>query len=428
MMTEELYTLFQKHPVISTDSRQIPQGALFFALKGEHFDGNEFAAYALEKGASYAIIDDSRFLVNDRCVMVENVLISLQQLAHYHRKQFHVPVLAITGTNGKTTTKELTCAILSKKFKVIATAGNQNNHIGVPITLLNINTETEIVIVEMGANHGGEIDALCRIAEPTHGIITNIGKAHLEGFGSFEGVVNAKTELYRFLIEKTGIAFINTANHLLVDHAKGLKFIGYDPGKINYPEAEHPETPCLSMEFSIHGQVMALSTKLFGRYNAENILAAICIGNYFGVKNSQIKEAVESYTPQNNRSQVLQTESNFLILDMYNANPSSMEPALINFSGSSHNRKVLILGDMLELGIESDAEHLHIMEMLEKLDFKEVFLVGPEFTRLNTKREWLCFQDVELAHLWLDHHRVMEAAILLKGSRGIKLENLMDLL
>ena len=428
MTTEELYTFFKEHPVISTDSRQIPAGALFFALKGEHFDGNEFAGYALEKGASYAIIDDSRFLVNNRCILVENVLVSLQQLARYHRKQFQVPVLAITGSNGKTTTKELTYAILIKKFKVIATTGNLNNHIGVPITLLNINPETEIVIVEMGANHGGEIDALCRIAEPTHGIITNIGRAHLEGFGGFEGVINTKTELYRFLKEQNGIAFVNTTNQSLVNHAEGMKIIAYDPEKLSYPPTELSENPYLNMEFTIHGQLMTLSTKLFGTYNAENILAAVCIGNYFGVKNAQIKEAVESYTPQNNRSQVLQTEFNFLILDMYNANPSSMEPALINFSGSSHNRKVLILGDMLELGNESDTEHLHILELLKKLGFKEVFLVGPEFTRLNTKREWLCFQDVELAHLWLDHHRVTEAEILLKGSRGIKLEKLMDLL
>jgi UDP-N-acetylmuramoyl-tripeptide--D-alanyl-D-alanine ligase len=429
MTVENLYSLFLQHPEISTDSRQIPEGAIFFGLKGDHFDGNEFAGYAIDKGASFAIIDDFRYRIDDHCILVKNVLASLQQLANHHRNQFRIPVLAITGTNGKTTTKELIHAVLSKKYQTLATTGNLNNHIGVPLTLLNLKLETEIAIVEMGANHPGEIDLLCRIAEPTHGIITNIGKAHLEGFGGFEGVISTKTELYRFLKSRQGIAFVNTGNPLLVQHTGGMKVIPYETIQItSIDEQIHPEDPYLKMGIKIDGQEIILSTKLFGRYNAENILAAACIGHFFGVEPEKLKEAIEFYQPQNNRSQVLQTRSNLLILDMYNANPDSMEPALQNFAGSPHIRKVLILGDMLELGSECDKEHQNILELIEKLGFTEVYLVGPVFTKLNTKREWLCFQDSELARRWLDYHRLTDATILLKGSRGIKLEKLVDLL
>jgi UDP-N-acetylmuramoyl-tripeptide--D-alanyl-D-alanine ligase len=429
MTVKNLYSLFLQHPEISTDSRQIPEGALFFGLKGDHFDGNEFAGYALDKGASLAIIDDSRYRLDNRYILVENVLASLQQLANHHRKQFRIPVLAITGTNGKTTTKEIIHAVLSKKYQTLATTGNLNNHIGVPLTLLKLKSDTEIAIVEMGANHHGEIELLCRIAEPTHGIITNIGKAHLEGFGGFEGVVRTKTELYRYLKSRHGIVFVNNDNPLLIQYSNGMKVIHYETGKTTgIDEQNHPEGPFLKMEIKIDEQEFTLSTKLFGRYNAENILAAACIGHFFGVEPGKIKEAIESYQPQNNRSQVLKTRSNLLILDMYNANPSSMEPALQDFAGSTHVRKVLILGDMLELGSECDKEHQDILELIEKLGFTEVFLVGPVFTRLNTKREWLCFQDSELARMWLDHHRINDAVILLKGSRGIKLEKLVDLL
>ena len=429
MTVENLYSLFLQHPEISTDSRHIPKDALFFGLKGDHFDGNEFAEYALDKGASLAIIDDTRYRLDNRYILVENVLASLQQLANHHRNQFRIPVLAITGTNGKTTTKELIHAVLSKKYQTLATTGNLNNHIGVPLTLLKLKPDTEIAIVEMGANHPGEIELLCRIAEPTHGIITNIGKAHLEGFGGFEGVVRTKTELYRYLKSRHEIVFVNNDNPLLVQYSNGMKVIHYETGKTtDIAEQNHPEDPFLKMEIKIDEQEFTLSTKLFGRYNAENILAAACIGHFFGIEPEKIKEAIESYQPQNNRSQVLKTRSNLLILDMYNANPSSMEPALQDFAGSTHVRKVLVLGDMLELGSECDKEHQDILELIEKLGFTEVFLVGPVFTRLNTKREWLCFQDSELARMWLDHHRINDAVILLKGSRGIQLEKLIDLL
>ncbi|MGA2823594.1 MAG: UDP-N-acetylmuramoyl-tripeptide--D-alanyl-D-alanine ligase [Bacteroidales bacterium] len=429
MTVENLYDLFLQHPEISTDSRQISEGALFFGLKGDHFNGNEFAGNAIDKGASFAIIDESRYYLDNRCILVENVLASLQQLANHHRNQFRIPVLAITGTNGKTTTKELIHAVLSKKYQTLATTGNLNNHIGVPLTLLKLRPETEIAIVEMGANHPGEIDLLCRIAEPTHGIITNIGKAHLDGFGGFEGVISTKTELYRYLKSRQGIAFVNTGNPLLVQHTGGMKVIPYETIQTtSIDEHTQPQDPYLKMEIKIDGQEIPLSTKLFGRYNAENIFAAACIGHFFGIEPVRIKEAIESYRPQNNRSQVLQTQSNLLILDMYNANPSSMELALQNFAESFYIRKVLILGDMFELGSECDKEHQNILELIEKLGFTEIYLVGPVFTRLNSKREWLCFQDSELARMWLDYHRLTDAAILLKGSRGIKLEKLVDLL
>jgi UDP-N-acetylmuramoyl-tripeptide--D-alanyl-D-alanine ligase len=428
MMVENLYNLFLQHPEISIDSRQLPEGCLFFGMKGEHFDGNEFAGYALENGASYAIIDDSQYGTDDRCILVENVLDTLQHLANQHRNQFRIPILAITGTNGKTTTKELIHSVLSKKYKTLATTGNLNNHIGVPLTLLKLRPETEIAIIEMGANHPGEIDLLCRITEPTHGIITNIGKAHLEGFGGFEGVISTKTELFRFLKSRQGTAFVNIGNPLLVKYTEGMKIIPYDCSEANFKDEQTDQIDSfLKMKIKINEQEIILSTKLFGTYNAENILAAVCIGHYFNVDPGQIKDAIESYQPQNNRSQILQTRNNLLILDMYNANPSSMELALQNFSKSNYKRKVLILGDMLELGRDCDKEHQNILDLIEKIGFSEVYLTGPVFSRLNTKREWICFQDSELARIWFDHHRLTDAAILIKGSRGIKLERVSDL-
>lgn len=429
MTIEQLYLLFLQHSEIVTDSRLVTSGSLFFALKGDRFDGNEYARMALEHGASFAIIDDSRYYIDDRTILVEDVLATLQQLANHHRTRFRIPVLAITGTNGKTTTKELILAVLSRKYKTLATTGNLNNHIGVPLTLLKITPETEIAIIEMGANHPGEIDALCHIAEPAYGIITNIGKAHLEGFGGFEGVVSTKTELYRYLGSHQGIAFVNTGNPILAGHSEGLNIIPYDTSLINITEKKiHPEEPCLTVEAEIDGMKLSVSTRLFGSYNAENIVAAACIGHYFEVGTGDIKEAIESYRPVNNRSQVVQTHFNLLILDMYNANPSSMDIALKDFAGSSHEKKTLILGDMLELGNECDQEHQLILDLIEQLGFNDVYLVGPVFTRLNRKRKWICFQDSELAKIWLDFHRILNNTILLKGSRGIKLEILVDLL
>ncbi|MGA3014486.1 MAG: UDP-N-acetylmuramoyl-tripeptide--D-alanyl-D-alanine ligase [Bacteroidales bacterium] len=429
-MTEEnIYELFLQHPDISIDSRHIAEGCLFLGLKGDCFDGNEFASKALENGASFAIIDNPKCKVRDKTILVENSLSLLQRLANLHRKHFNIPVIAITGTNGKTTTKELLYSVLSKNYKTLATQGNLNNHIGVPLTLLRVKSETEIAIIEMGANHPGEIDALCRIAEPTHGIITNLGKAHLDGFGGFDGVIKAKTELYQFLRSRKGIAFVNSSNSLLGKHVQGMNVVPYNNEEsIIYEYELCKEDPFLKIKIKLGEEVIPLSTKLFGSYNAENIIAAASIGYYFKIEPIKIKEAIESYQPQNNRSQVLKTNQNLLILDMYNANPSSMVLALQNFSDSAYDRKVLILGDMLELGDESDKEHQAILELIEKLEFNEVYLVGPVFTRLNSKRDWLCFQDSELANIWLEHHRLTNRTILIKGSRGIKLEKLVGLL
>jgi UDP-N-acetylmuramoyl-tripeptide--D-alanyl-D-alanine ligase len=427
MTIENLYQKFLDHPEVSTDSRDIGSGTLFFALKGDHFNGNEYALAALNKGASFAVIDDARFLTGNRCILVEDVLKSLQELANYHRNRFRIPVIAITGTNGKTTTKELISTIFSRKYRTLATSGNLNNHIGVPLTLLRLRPDIEIAIVEMGANHPGEIDFLCRIAEPTHGIITNIGKAHLEGFGDLEGVIRTKTELYRFLKTHNGMAFVQTDNPQLAKHSQGMQVIPYGKGQPVEILELHAD-PYVTLQIRLEKETITIPTRLFGNYNADNVLAAACIGHFFGVGPSEIKGAIESYEPDNNRSQLRQTDFNILILDMYNANPSSMEQALNHFATSVTDNKVLILGDMLELGSGSDQEHLRLLELIENNKFTNVYLVGPIFTRLNSKREWLCFQDSDLARMWLEHHPVRNSIILIKGSRGIKLERVVETL
>lgn len=424
-----LYSIFLKHPVVSTDSRKIQTGCLFFALHGENFNGNLFASQALQQGAAYVIIDDPGAKTDERCILVEDVLISLQELARHHRQQFSIPVIAITGTNGKTTTKELSHAVLSKKFNSLATQGNFNNHIGVPLTLLNLRQDTEIALIEMGANHPGEIDFLCRIALPDYGLITNIGRAHLEGFGNFEGVIRTKTELYRFLETANGKVFIHEDNPLLMEHAKKLLKIPYGEKSEELSARNFSSHPFLSMELIFRDKsALKIKSGFFGKYNADNIMAAACIGQYFGVERQKIKEALESYQPSNNRSQVMQTKTNLLILDAYNANPSSMSAAIHDFAGNAYPNKTLILGDMLELGEESIREHEIILRILDEKGFQSVFLVGPLFTSLNKKRENICFHDSELASLWFHHHPLTNGTVLLKGSRGIKLEKIAEIL
>ncbi|MDP4281816.1 MAG: UDP-N-acetylmuramoyl-tripeptide--D-alanyl-D-alanine ligase [Bacteroidota bacterium] len=429
MSLKELYSLFLQHPEISTDSRVIKPGSLFFALKGEHFNGNQYALTALEKGAAFAIIDEPEFKKNDSFIIVENVLKTMQDLATFHRTHFQIPVIAITGTNGKTTTKELMASVLSKKYPTAATPGNLNNHIGVPLTLLSIRKGTGIVITEMGANHPGEIDFLCHIAHPTHGIITNIGRAHLEGFGSFEGIVKTKTELYRYLRDNQGTVFLNGDDTLLSSQAAGLTATRY-----GFNEKEQVRgtllkcDPLVNMEVHLGNESIAIHSRLFGDYNATNILAACCIGHFFQVPGQMIKEAIEGFIPSNNRSELKQTSRNLLILDDYNANPSSMEAAIRNFISSPYPSKAVVLGDMLELGKDSDEEHLGILKMLETSGIEKVYLIGPEFTRLNTRREWICFQDSELANIWFKHQPLTGSTVLIKGSRGIKLEQIAEVL
>ena len=426
----DLYNIFTEHPRIVTDSRNIIPSCMFFALKGERFNGNHFAAAALDQGASYVIIDEPEFQTDARCLLVEDVLHTLQDLARHHRSTFTIPVIGITGTNGKTTTKELISSVLSRKYKVVSTTGNLNNHIGVPLTLLRMDRETGIAVIEMGANHPGEIDFLCRIALPGYGLITNVGKAHLEGFGSFEGVVKTKTELYRFLLETGGKVFINSADSILMEHSREPGHIKYGFDENDFLKgylAESGDFVRLNITTK-DGSILGIQSGLFGGYNAPNILASACIGRYFNVSDEDIRLAIESYTPANNRSQVRQTGRNTLVMDAYNANPSSMEAALRFFASSSYENKVVILGDMLELGTESDTLHTHILQIIGELQFPEVYLVGPVFTRVNTKRENICFSDSELAKLWFSHHCPSSKAILLKGSRGMKLETIAEIL
>ena len=428
-ITKIIYPIFIEHPTISTDSRHVKPNSLFFALKGDSFNGNEFAAQALEQGAMYAFVDEVPYAVNERCILVKDVLSTLQELARHHRRQFNIPVVGITGTNGKTTTKDLAYAVLSKKYNTLATKGNLNNHIGVPLTLLNLTKETEIALIEMGANHPGEIDFLCHIAQPDFGIITNIGRAHLEGFGGLEGVIQTKTELFRFLRQKGGRIFLNNLDRLLKEHATGIKTITYGNAPADVVSIRIISDPFVTMYLQFHNQAnLIIESQLYGRYNGSNILAAASIGQQFGVSPEHIKMAIEVYQSDNNRSQITKTENNLLILDAYNANPGSMEAALTTFAETEYPYKTVILGDMLELGSESDHEHQRILELLDRLGFTRIYLVGEVFTRLNAKRENLCFHDSELAKLWLGHHKIINATVLIKGSRGIKLEKIVDVL
>lgn len=423
--TEELYIAFKQSRKISTDSRQVFPGSMFFALKGDNFDGNKYAEQALKAGASVAVIDNPAFK-SEGTVLVEDVLSSLQQLANMHRRQFNIPVVAITGSNGKTTTKELVNSVLSQIYKVTATKGNLNNHIGVPLTLLQINDETEMAIIEMGANHQGEIEQLCKIAEPTHGLITNIGKAHLGGFGGFEGVIKAKSELYKWLRNNEGEAFIPFENELLVSLSKDMKtvFYGKTPG-IFAAGKPRESNGMLVIDWKTPYGIVPVETNLVGSYNFENVMAALCLGAYFNVPVAESRSAICTYFPSNSRSQLLKTSRNSVILDAYNANPSSMQAALENFNKIESECKVLILGDMLELGEESLEEHKAIVNLLHKSGYKHVILVGPVFTEA-AGNAFTCFQNSELAAVWLKENPVSGCTILIKGSRGIKMEKALE--
>ncbi len=426
--TEKLYRHFLDCSSIATDSRQIRSGSLFFALHGDTFDGNDFVMQALENGASYAVTDRLPAPGNPRILPVENSLRSLQQLATFHRKQFHIPVIAITGTNGKTTTKELIAAVLSARYKVTSTQGNLNNHIGVPLTLLRISDETRMVVVEMGANHPGEIDMLCRIALPDYGLITNIGKAHLEGFGGYDGVINTKTELYRFLAVSGGTLFVNGDDPLLMQHSENIQRILYGENEGFIHGKPAGTSPYAHATVSFSDGSLTIHSELFGTHNVINILAAACTGSYFGVPSPLICSAIGNYKPAMNRSEVRQTTSNLLILDAYNANPSSMHLALQSFRNSQYRSKTLILGDMLELGKDTENEHLAILRDLNCPEFEEVFLVGPVLSSLNTIPRFRTFNNTVEAGQWLLNHPLKDRTILLKGSRGIGLENLLPAL
>lgn len=425
-----LYDIFLQHPVVTTDSRNCPAGSIFFALKGESFNANEFAAKALESGCAYAVIDEKQFAVDERYILVDDVLKALQNLANTHRKALKTKIIGITGTNGKTTTKELIAAVLQEKFNLHFTKGNLNNHIGVPLTLLQLNASHELAVVEMGANHPGEIEFLCNICEPDFGIITNVGKAHLEGFGSFEGVMKTKAELYDFIVKSGKGIFINQDNDFLNSMAdkagvqEDLK-IPYsltkkDDASVTYGRvfASSPMLEVICLENI--DEPLLIQTQLIGSYNAENVLAAVTIGQFFGLNNDQIKSGLEKYQPQNNRSQLTITAKNKLVVDAYNANPTSMKAAIQNFADMQVNGKVLILGDMLELGEQTENEHLQIIELLKHGNFEQVFLVGKVFNALQ--HPFISFENKDILTEEIKNHPLEDKFILIKGSRGIQLE------
>ena len=429
MENKDLYALFLQHPIVTTDSRDVPEGAIFFALKGETFDGNAYAKMALEKGAAYAVVDDATYAEegNDRIILVDNVLTTLQQLAKRHRVHLGTPIIGITGTNGKTTTKELIATVLKRKYNVLYTQGNFNNHIGVPKTLLQLRKEHDIAVIEMGANHPGEIKTLVEIVLPDFGIITNVGMAHLLGFGSFEGVVRTKGELYDFLRELQGTAFINADNPHLMGISEGLKLVKYGQNANDDLLVRGKLIECnpfLKFEWNEH----TVQTHLIGSYNLDNALAAACIGTFFDVPTSDITAALENYTPSNNRSQLTVTADNRLVVDAYNANPTSMKAALDNFRLIPAQHKMCILGQMGELGEVSEAEHQKVIDLVGKCDFETVWLVGAEFAKTTHPAEYRLFANVEEVKTAISDSKPKGKLILIKGSNSNKLTQTVALL
>lgn len=427
MEIAELYKCFMECGKVTTDSRNCPEGSMFIALKGETFNGNAFAAQALKQGCRYAVIDESEY-AGEGTILVDNCLQALQQLANYHRRQLKTPVIGITGTNGKTTTKELISTVLSRKFNTLYTEGNFNNHIGVPLTLLRLTKEHEMAVVEMGANHPGEIKTLVHIAEPDYGIITNVGKAHLQGFGSFEGVILTKGELYDFLRDKGGATiFIQNENPYLNGIAEGLTCVRYGQTVGLYVSGELIScSPFLSFRWTAEGVSHEVNTHLIGSYNLDNMLAAAAIGRYFGVSDDDISSALASYLPHNNRSQLKETADNKLIVDAYNANPTSMMAALKNFRQVEAPHKMVILGDMKELGEASREEHQKVVDYLKECGFDRVVLVGPEFAAAT--HSYQTFQHVDEVLADIRMHKPQGYYILIKGSNSMKLSQLPECL
>jgi UDP-N-acetylmuramoyl-tripeptide--D-alanyl-D-alanine ligase len=423
MKIEQLYNLFKINKSVSTDTRAIKKGSIFFALKGENFNGNKFAEDALKKGASYAIIDEEKYKLNDKFILVENVLEALQNLATYHRKYLKLPIISLTGSNGKTTTKELINTVLSKKYNTCATIGNLNNHIGVPLTLLSMNSSTEIGIVEMGANHLKEIELLTNIAQPDYGYITNFGKAHLEGFGSLEGVIKGKTELYDYLRKQNKKVFINSEDEIQSAKSKEMNTISFGKKDADYRIEYVNANPFVVLKFNNE----FIESKLIGAYNFNNIAAAIAIGKYFDVSDKAIKEAIENYIPTNNRSQIIEKATNKIILDAYNANPSSMKVALESFSHLTDGSKIAILGDMFELGPEAESEHQKIVELVESINLDAVYLLGKIFYKMdiiNPKiKKFISFEEFKEE---FKNTSIENSTILIKASRGMALERILE--
>jgi UDP-N-acetylmuramoyl-tripeptide--D-alanyl-D-alanine ligase len=427
MRIEDLYQKFLSSTGISTDTRMITPGSVFFALKGPKFNANEFAAEALKKGASYAVVDEKPFVVSDNCILVDDGLKALQDLARHHRSRLKIPVIALTGSNGKTTSKELLSAVLAQKFTTHATKGNLNNHIGVPLTILSIAPETQIAVIEMGANHVGEIAGLCSIANPTHGFITNIGKAHIGTFGGFQNIIKAKSELYDHLNRTGGTIFLNSQNTLLADIAKNFTSTVKYPSKGDYYRCSLISSdPFLLIEAENEDQVQ---TQLTGAYNFENVAAALCIGKFFGVDAEKANSAVTIYSPSNMRSQVVRKATNTVILDAYNANPSSMAAAIENIAAMQADNKTLILGDMFELEEEAEKEHKAIGKLVKDKGFRNVYLCGVLFkaalTEIPLAKQ---FDKKDLLIEELKKNPIKNSTILVKASRGIGLEAIVDYL
>lgn len=421
----ELHQLFLSFPSISTDTRKISKNCIFFALKGDNFNGNEYASDAIEKGAKYAIIDDKKYAISDSLILVDDVLSTLQKLATQHRIYTDVKVIGLTGSNGKTTTKELISAVLSKKYKTIATLGNLNNHIGVPLTLLSIKPETEIAIVEMGANHQKEIAFLCEIVQPDYGYITNFGKAHLEGFGSVEGVIKGKSELYEYLLAHDKAVFLNADDSIQLEKLGSyINKFGFSTDRQQYYTIEFlGANPFVNLK----AEGETIKSQLIGSYNFTNCAAAVLMGKYLNVSVQEIKAAIETYIPQNNRSQILEKNGHQIILDAYNANPTSMKAALENLKGLDEENKIVFLGDMFELGATAAFEHQSIVDLAEQFDFSDAYLVGQNFN--NTITTLKTFDTFDTLSDYLKKNALkIKGNILIKGSRGMALERLLEIL
>tara|TARA_B110000971_G_scaffold133795_1_gene136948 strand:+ start:134 stop:1387 length:1254 start_codon:yes stop_codon:yes gene_type:complete len=413
MKIKKIYELYSKHFLVDTDTRNIRKDTLFFAIRGDNFNGNEFAEKALKLGAKYAIVDEEKYNIHPNTILVNDVLNTLQKLANYHRNVLKIPIIGLTGSNGKTTTKELINVVLSKKYNTTATKGNLNNHIGVPLTLLSMTPKTEIGIVEMGANHQKEITFLCGICEPDFGYITNFGKAHLEGFGGIEGVIKGKSELYTFIEKNNKKVFINPEDAIQIEKTKNINAIYFDK-EIHFLAAN----PYVKLSFS----TKSIQSNLIGKYNYTNIAIACTIGNYFKIAKADIKDALENYIPDNNRSQIIKTPLNKIILDAYNANPSSMQAALENFETLNEPCKTVILGDMFELGTDGLKEHQSIVDFVKKLNVDHAYFVGENFHQTGTINHFKTFEDLEK---YLKNNPLKHQSILIKGSRGMRLERLL---
>ena len=425
MDISSIYQLFLDSNKVCTDSRKIKDNDLFFSLKGPNFNGNKFAKTALGNGANYAIVDQKEYAIDDNYILVNDCLDTLQKLANYHRKKSKAKIIGLTGSNGKTTSKELIFSVLKLEFKTIATIGNLNNHIGVPLTLLSIKPETEIALIEMGANHLKEIELLCNIADPDYGYITNFGKAHLEGFINLEGVIKGKSELYTYLMKKSRLIFINSRDNKQLEITKEYteKFtFGNVNSNVNY------SVNAINPQITISVEDVTIKSNLFGKYNVENLAAAICVGKYFNMSNTLIKEGIEGYTPENNRSQIIEKGSNKIFLDAYNANPTSMQLALANFNEMDEKNKILFIGDMYELGENSHKMHQDIVNTIEEMNFNQTYLLGDLFNKTKFSSKIKAFAVLEDLNSNINLKEISNSTILIKGSRGMQLEKILDFL